>query len=141
MFKGVSHTAIFPKDFETTLRFYTETLGIKEAFRLNHDDGTPFFAYLIVAPMQFIELLGPDGREPTAAPEAAGYQHLCLEVEDIQAAYDEMRAQNVPIASEIRTGYTGCKLFWILDPDGNRIELMEFPPESMQAAASRRFFG
>ena len=30
-------------------------------------------------------------------------------------------------------------MFWTHDPDGTRIEVMEMPPESMQAQAALRF--
>lgn len=32
-----------------------------------------------------------------------------------------------------------CLMFWTHDPDGTQIEVMEMPPESLQARADRRF--
>jgi lactoylglutathione lyase len=30
-------------------------------------------------------------------------------------------------------------MFWTHDPDGNQLEVMQLPPESLQAQANRRF--
>ena len=41
----------------------------------------------------------------------------------------------------LKTGKSKCIQFWTHDPDGNKIELMQLPPESLQAQANARLGG
>lgn len=138
MIKGIGHTAIRTSDLENSLRFYTETLGLEEAFRLVGEDGKPFIVYLYAGPRQFIELF-PNGSEETVySKEKIGLVHLCFEVENVEAAYRELEAKGVALDSGIVDGKAKCRQFWIHDPDGTPIELMELPEASMQAQAIQR---
>jgi lactoylglutathione lyase len=49
-----------------------------------------------------------------------------------------LAAAGVGLSQTIRTGADGNRQAWIADPDGNRIELMEMAPDSLQAQAIRR---
>ena len=139
MIRGLSHIAIRTRDLEKSLRFYREILGLEEAFRLREEDGRTRIVYLWIAPGQFIELF-PDGRiEPERGSHMIGMQHICLETGDVEAAYRRLTALGVATDTEILTGKAKCRQFWIRDPDGNPIELMELGPDSMQAQAAARF--
>ena len=128
MITGITHQAIRARDIEKTAAFYVEVLGLKEAFRMNRPDGTLGAIYLYIAPNQFLEVF-PDGvREAAQENDVIGYCHLCFEVDDAAATIEELR-----------TGISKCIQFWTHDPDGNKIELMQLPPESMQAQATQRF--
>ncbi len=52
-FTDLAHAAFSVKDIDRTLAFY-EQLGIREAFRLHHDDGTLMLVYLHVAGDRFM---------------------------------------------------------------------------------------
>ena len=57
--------------------------------------------------------------------EANGLNHLCLEVDSIDAAVAELEGAGVPLISPKKRGADGNMQAWVEDPDGNRIELME----------------
>jgi lactoylglutathione lyase len=57
---------------------------------------------------------------------------------DIQQSYEAVRNAGGPLDSEIRRGHSRCLMFWTHDPDGTQIEIMEMPPESLQAQADSR---
>lgn len=139
MITGIGHPAIRVSDLDKSLAFYTGVLGLQEAFRLPTPEGGTGAVYLYVAPNQFVELFpgGVPGPRPSFAE--VGYQHLCYVVEDARAAMEAMRAKGAPIDGNFRTGTAKCHLFMTHDPDGNVIEIMELPPESLQAQATRRF--
>ena len=106
---------------------------------MNRPDGTLGAIYLYIAPNQFLEVF-PDGvREAAQENDGIGYCHLCFEVDDAAATIEELRRRGAPIDKELRTGISKCIQFWTHDPDGNKIELMQLPPESMQAQATQRF--
>lgn len=50
----------------------------------------------------------------------------------------DLAKAGVPIAREKQMGADGNLQAWIEDPDGNRVELMEMNPASMQLEAIRR---
>ena len=60
---------------------------------------------------------------------------------NIQRSYETVRAKGGPLDSEIRRGLSRRLMFWTHDPDGTQIEIMEMPPESLQAQADKRLSG
>ena len=141
MIKGLGHLAIRAIDIEKTAEFYREIIGLKEAFRMyNGEDKKLSTIYMYIAPGQFIEIF-PNGSGEQSGDNDVGIKHICIEVEDAAAFQEELRARGTPIDRELKTGFSKCLQFWIHDPDGNKIEFMELPPESLQYQANRRFAG
>ena len=139
MITGIGHVAFRVTDLERALEFYCGKLGFREAFRLDRDgEPSPWIVYLQLAENQFVELF-PRG-EGTVAPRsgAAGYNHHCLVVDDLAATLRELRARGVELSGEPRQGMDTNWQFWLTDPDGNAIELMQIMPGSPQAAADAR---
>ena len=135
---GLSHAAICVRDIEESFRFYTGVLGLKEAFRMVREDGSLGTVYLFLAPGQYLELFPDAKQEAATGPDTAGVCHLCLKTGDVRRSYEAVREAGGPLDSEIRTGGSRCLMFWTHDPDGTQIEIMEMPPESLQAQADRR---
>jgi catechol 2,3-dioxygenase-like lactoylglutathione lyase family enzyme len=50
-----------------------------------------------------------------------GLDHFSMQVDDIGAAYNELKSFAI---SEVRAGRTNIDYFFISDPDGNRIEIV-----------------
>jgi len=138
MIKGLGHLAIRAKDIEKSAKFYTEIVGFKEAFRMyNGEGGKLGTIYLYIAPSQFIEIF-PNGGGELTDNSTIGIKHICIEVDNAAKFQEELRARGAPIDTELKTGFSKCIQFWTHDPDGNRIEFMELPPESLQAQANKR---
>ena len=135
---GLSHVAIRTRDILESVRYYTEVLGLQEAFRMHGEDGRLATVYLYLAPGQYLELFAGGSREGISGPDVIGPCHLCLMTENIEASYAAVRQAGGPLDTEIKRGKSRCLMFWTHDPDGTRIEMMEMPPESMQAQADLR---
>ena len=126
----LGHVAFRVRDLERSIRWYGEAFGAREAFRANREDGSPQLVYLELAPGQFVELF-PGGKNLVEEPpEPLGYAHTCLVVSDLAATLAHLAALGVAPTSPPRTGRAGQALAVIADPDGNRLELMEIPPDS-----------
>jgi lactoylglutathione lyase len=139
MIIGIGHSAIRARDLEVTARFYKEVLGLKEAFRMMKDDGSGVGTiYLYIAPSQFLEIFADGTEEFIPGPKTIGHAHICYEVDDVARFQEEIRARGAPIDTERKLGKSRCIQCWTHDPDGNRIELMELPPDSLQAQANKR---
>ena len=138
---GLSHIAVRTRDILESVRFYTEVLGLREAFRMNGADGSLATVYLYIAPGQFLELFANGTRPADTGRDLIGMCHICLETADIRQAYQTLLARGGTADSEIRPGKSKCLLFWTHDPDGTPLEIMELVPGSMQAQACRRLAG
>lgn len=112
--------------------------------------GDDWIVYLEVAPKQFVELFNTpyNGENDT---ENESFHHFCLRVEDIVAAARELEAKGVtlyngprwmhspltepypedPIKAG-RQGACGSLAFYIQDPEGNEIEIMQYTEDSLQ---------
>jgi lactoylglutathione lyase len=129
MILDLGHPAFAANDVERTLAFY-RMLGIDEAFRLHHEDGSLMLVYLHVAGDRFIEVF--PGGPPPDRNRKGSFMHLCLLTDDIQATVEHLRENDAPIDSEPTVGLDGNWQAWTRDPDGNEIELMQLSEESPQ---------
>ena len=136
---GLSHVAIRTRDILESVRFYMEILGLREAFRMHREDGTLATVYMFIAPGQYLELFSGGTREGLSGKDVIGMCHICLMTKDIRQSYEAVKAAGGPVDREIQRGQSRCWMFWTHDPDGTQIEMMEMPPESLQAQADRRF--
>ena len=98
----------------------------------------PWIDYIEVAPHQYIELFHTDGQaltEDRHLSDSFGYQHICIEVSDINEAWKAVTENGLTPEGEIRLGMAGAYQFWLVDPDGNRLELMQYTENSLQLKA------
>ncbi len=135
---GLTHVAIKVADLNRTLDFYVNKLGFAEMLRLHKDDGDVWLVYLRITDDQFLEVF--PGAEGDRAPgwNANGMNHLCLAIDDVNALVAELEAAGIPLLLPLKRALDGNWQAWIEDPDGNRIELMQMDPNSLQLKAIER---
>ena len=75
MITDLGHPAFAVHDVDETIGFYG-MLGIEEAFRLNHDDGSLMLVYLHVSGDRIIGVF-PGGPPPTRAESRASGTSAC----------------------------------------------------------------
>ena len=156
---NIGHPSFRVSDRDKALEFYCGALGLKKKFTISYDEwianmglteDDPFYkklepyrgqiwiTYVEVAPHQYIELFSPEGASEhfnwaLSQFGHIGYLHLALEVEDIHAAYEELKDNPVvKIINKPNLGVDGAWQFWIEDPDGNSLELMQYEDFSWQ---------
>lgn len=110
-----SRTILRPADYQRTLGFYRDTLGL--AIAREYPGGTVFFAG-----QSLIEVAGHGGSAGTGFSGA-----LWLQVRDVVAAQEELRSGGVGIVREARIEPWGLHEMWLADPDGVPIVLVEIP--------------
>ncbi len=129
MITALAHACFTVSDLERSIRFYRDGLSLTPAFDFTDSSGRRTGIYLHVGGRSFIELF--EGQ--VAAPaDRQSYRHICLEVDDIEATVRTLRGRGVEV-SEPKLGGDQSYQAWITDPDGNRIELHQYTPESWQA--------
>ena len=124
----LNHVGIAVDDMDESYAFYTETMGYEEAFALRNTDGEIGLAYLRVSENTFVEL----GRANENTP--AGLSHFGVQVADVEAVKAMYEGRGAS-PTDTRSGRTNAILSDIFDPQGVRIELSEYPPESLQGQA------
>lgn len=141
-----NHVALRVRDVAQSLAFYEGVLGFREAFRVNRPDGSLGLIYVQFGADQFVELFegGDEGRQPDPPPKGSGFLHFCLTVEDLAATLAELRRKGLDLgerAGEPYRGTSGALIYFIQDPDGNKVELAELNERSdtRQAAARRQW--
>jgi len=137
-FTGLMHAAIRVADVDRAVAFYVGKLGLQEMFRQYYESGDLWLVYLRITDEQYLEIF-PNATEQACADfYANGLNHICLTVSSIAAFQDEMERLGIPLWRQRKTGGDRNEQVWILDPDGNRIEVMEMVPHSKQYEAIAR---
>lgn len=120
------HTMIRVLDEARSVAFYETALGLAVADRFVFDGFT--LVYLRNAEADFeVELTVNHGRsEPYALGE--GYGHLAVAVEDLDAEHARFTAVGLapqPIKEFFRDGVLMARFFFVTDPDGYKVEVLE----------------
>ncbi|MEV5431775.1 VOC family protein [Streptomyces sp. NPDC052701] len=115
-----SRILLRPTDPERSRAFYGEQLGLAvyREFGTGPERGTVYFLG-----GGFLEV---SGRSEAPPPPAV---RLWLQVADVAAAHEELRAKGVRIVRPPVTEPWGLVEMWIADPDGTPIVLVEVPAD------------
>jgi lactoylglutathione lyase len=109
---------------------YKDAFGADRVFHAPRDGERQELMFLEFARGQFIELFTGGVEAVKIAANAAGYQHFCLAVDDLDQMLAHLAAMNVHPHRPPRPGRTHYTIAFVSDPDGNVIELMEISPQS-----------
>jgi lactoylglutathione lyase len=123
--------ALRVSDLERSLAFY-RTLGYVDLGTVPFDDGSSLvWLRLSDEPAVSLELV----HRPADGPvEVGGFQHFAIEVESLAETLERLIAAGLqPGEPELPGGAEGPKTSWLVDPDGYRIELVEWPPSGPPA--------
>ena len=153
MVKEIGHVSFKVKDMKAAQDFYVKGMGFHKCFEIrrrpdgevptadevvqdsgSYDRDKVWIVYIQAAERQFIELFTLDeGDGETRGEEnCVGYLHLALIVEDIHAFREEIVSRGVEIDIEPKMGMDGTWQMWVHDPDGNKIECMQYTDKSAQ---------
>jgi len=124
----LNHVGIYVKDFDESMRFYTQTMGFREAFTIKNAEGKPALAYLQITRDTFLELA------PATADRPVGLSHIGIWPEDMAGAVAALRSHGVMVADP-RTGSTKTSITNVIDPNGVRLELVDFLAGSLPKKA------
>jgi Tol biopolymer transport system component/catechol 2,3-dioxygenase-like lactoylglutathione lyase family enzyme len=117
---GVSHIAVYATDPARTERFYVHDLGARKG----PDPEDPHGVRYYFAPTQFVEVLPL----PPGPPSINRLDHVGFTVADAEAARKYLASRKVAVPRRIEQGPDGSRWLDVLDPEGNRIELVQPPP-------------
>jgi catechol 2,3-dioxygenase-like lactoylglutathione lyase family enzyme len=139
----VHHVGIPVRSIERSLKWYAEVFDVEPDFvqtsegpetsrTVQLDDVRLRFAFLPIGDtlIELLEYERPVGADYAVRNCDVGASHVCLEVDDIHAAYDRMRKLGVEFSIEplrltgVVEGHWCC---YFRDPDGIPFELWQRP--------------
>lgn len=128
--KRIDHVAIIVRSIEQALGFYRDTLGIEPSAIKEVPSEQVRIAFLPLggpggSEIELVEPLNPDSSlSRFLEKRGEGLHHICLEVENIDAALDEMREKGAPVLDQQpRLAAEGRAIF--LHPKGTNGVLLE----------------
>lgn len=144
MIRGLHHVAISTPDADAALAFYRDGLGLEVLFDQAWPAGTEVAdritglrdcsarQILLQAGNAFVELFQFRSPEPRPGDRERpvcdhGITHLCLEVDDLDAECARLAGLGMGFHSPPQEIPGGLRTVYGRDPDGNVIELHEFP--------------
>ncbi len=99
----INHVAVVVSDVNTALTFWQDALGIHAEKVEHNEDESVDIAFLPLGESE-IELIAPftddSGVAKYLAKKGAGLHHLCLDVDDIDAALAQLTAKGVELITE-----------------------------------------
>ena len=121
------HVAYRVTDLTESLKFYS-TLGYAELGRVDLGRGATLtvlkFAGEDAATLELVHRPADERVEVET-----GFSHLVIQVDDLMSTVADLRqAGMAPTPAETPGGPDGPRTSWLTDPDGYRIELVQWPP-------------
>ncbi len=129
--RQIDHVSVLVTDLNAARRFYREILGLQEIAKPRTFD---FQVLWFDLGNQQLHLL----RKP--APDTQSPRHFALRIADIHAAHDHFRRYAIDMMET--TPIPNCDRFFVFDPDGNRIEIIQWlEPYDPAASGARELDG
>lgn len=118
------HLGLRVTDLERSLAFYTALGYIEIGGVPDTDFGSLTMLRLPDDPFVSLELV----HDPARPVEDTGaVNHLVVQVDDLDAAIADLAVKGVVAEPPADLG-SGLRTSWLTDPDGYRIELVQWPP-------------
>jgi len=138
------HVALSVGDVERSTDFY-KLFGFEERASWTSDDGSLTVTHLVLDDRAVLELFCY--RESRPLPKVhgdnatdlpiIGTKHFALHASDLEQAQAELAQAGVRIASDIVAGRTGVRYFFVKDPDGILVEVVDDTRAWWRAVSNR----
>jgi lactoylglutathione lyase len=127
MFRKVSAAVLFVQDFEKSLEFYRDRLGLEVAqleekfvaFKMDDQD------FAINQISEGANMVGLDVAAFEAQTGKADRVLLCARVDNVDAAYETLKAKGVEFTKGPMDQYWGLRTAYFRDPEGNIWEIAQ----------------
>lgn len=126
---SVEHVGMPANDPVTLHAWYLRVLGARLIFQ---SDQTPPTFYVELPGGLILEIgKAQSSVKETGDNTVAGFRHLALRVESIEAAHDILLAKGVKFSDPIKPAGGGGRVLFFADPEGNVLHLLERPADSL----------
>jgi catechol 2,3-dioxygenase-like lactoylglutathione lyase family enzyme len=123
----LNHFGLYVQNIDESTKYYTEYFGFRKAFSFTDGAGHPV-VYLQMDRNTFLEMTPADKDHP------AGFSHAGILADDIESTVASLQKKGLKV-EDVHLGGTKALISNTLDPNGVRLELLAYPPESLQRKA------
>jgi catechol 2,3-dioxygenase-like lactoylglutathione lyase family enzyme len=141
---GIHHVGVAVRDIQRSLEWYSTMFDLTPA-GINQAGGPEMSRALQVpdaslalsmvqignARIEFLQYHEPRGEDFDRSNADVGSMHVCIEVDDVDAAYRELQERGAAFNAEPRTleqgPRAGSRWVYLRDPDGIQLELWQSP--------------
>jgi catechol 2,3-dioxygenase-like lactoylglutathione lyase family enzyme len=130
---GLSHVALWVKDVDRSRAFFKRYLGFDEPYSLLNPDGSLQLTFIKISDRQWVELFPANAQKPDNPDNLF---HVALATDDAPAMLTYLIAKGVkgpggkPLPTTLTPGKIGNLGYFIEDPDGHVIEIVQLMPQS-----------
>ena len=131
---GISHAAFYVNDMARARAFYEGFLGYASPFSIPMPPNGDL-VWIKINDRQTIELF------PVAKADSATERlyHIAIQVDDAEAMRLYLRARGIPVPAATPTGKIGNRNFFVKDPSGNTVEIVQYMPEGWTVREQERY--
>ncbi len=131
-FEAAHHFALTVRDSEASAAFYA-IFGFKVTLRWAAQDGSLVIVQLSRGDGFILEMFQYEANKERPPARLAigndldevGVKHIAFRVADVDAAHAELGATQCGELTGVQQGRTGIEYFFIADPDGNWVEIVQ----------------
>jgi len=126
---GLAHVGLYVSDLDKADAFYGHDLGF-DHFSLDKPSGGLMLNYYKVNDHQYIEIY-PGLPGGSKGDDQDRLSHVAFETTDASQLRDYLAAHNVKVPGHLKPGLDGNLSFMVDDPEGRRIEFVQYLPGSL----------
>jgi catechol 2,3-dioxygenase-like lactoylglutathione lyase family enzyme len=134
LINGIAHIAFQVSDLTKAREFYGELLGYDEPFQIRNQDNSLALTYFKVSERQYIEIF------PGLPPDKDDrLMHIAFETTDLESLRLYLLSKGVKAPEKVNQGRDGNLNFTVSDPDGHRVEFVQYRDGSLHRKAKGRY--
>jgi catechol 2,3-dioxygenase-like lactoylglutathione lyase family enzyme len=130
---GLSHAAFYVNDLAKARAFYKDFLGFAEPFSRPRKNGE--VVWIKINDHQTVELF----YDPEIARDADRLYHIAVETDDTEAMRAYLQSKGVEVPAATAVDQIGNRNFFIKDPNGNTVEIVQYTPEGWTLREKGKF--
>lgn len=119
---GISHAAFYVSDMAKARAVYEGFLGYQSPFSIPRKDPREQLVWIKINDRQSVELF--PGSEVT--PETDRLYHIAIETDDAEGMRRYLQSKGVAVPPKTGIGKIGNKNYFVKDPNGNTVEIVEY---------------
>lgn len=130
---GLSHIALYAHDLQQARAFYKNFLGFAEPYSLTNLDGSLHLTWIKINDRQSIELF------PEKEAGSDRLYHIAIETDDAVAMRNYLSERGVKVPDKVGKGKIGNLNYFITDPDGRTVEIVQYAPDGWTMREEGKF--
>jgi len=132
---GISHAAFYVSDMAKARAFYEGYLGFASPYSIPRPDSSEHLVFIKINDRQTIELFPKSGM----TDDTDRLYHIAIETDDAEGMRLYLQSKGIAVPPKTPVGKIGNRNYFVKDPNGNIVEIVEYTPESWTRREAGKF--